>query len=462
MMRKWNKLSAVASLSVLSALPACSGSQGEKGKSPATVGGIALALDVSGLSVESVLLTVASEDTNPPVTRSRTLDVTDPSAAITATEQGLPAGDYGILLAASVVDDPSTERDESQVVCAGGVEGVEVVAGHTTNVEDLVLRCTEEGGDVAIAGGIRISASVGVETTGGCGSQVAELFVGAQQTSVGSEVRLGGAATTGGSLSWSATAGTVEDPTGVETRYVCPDVPGAYAVTLTAVGADGCEESIAVTVTCVGPDVPVCGNGVVEGDEACDDGNTETESCGYGAPDCEVCGASCVLAAATGAYCGDGVVNGPEACDGGDGCSSECTEQAVSLYQQCEACIADASQDAAYRSFNDLCNGDPLCVAVKQCLVEDTSGPGGRSCFVGRAPADCYCGVDSDLDACEADASFSPYGSCVDAIVAGTGDAARLDVLGRITSSSYATGQAYLIIDEATRVCSDACGFAAP
>ena len=48
-------------------------------------------------------------------------------------------------------------------------------------------------------------------------------------------------------------------------------------------------------------DTPTCGDGVVDGDEACDDGNTD---------DADGCSASCQLEA-----CDDGVAQATEACD---------------------------------------------------------------------------------------------------------------------------------------------------
>jgi cysteine-rich repeat protein len=71
------------------------------------------------------------------------------------------------------------------------------------------------------------------------------------------------------------------------------------------------------TVSCSLPKAPVCGNGVVEGSEQCDDGNTTSgDGCS------NVC-------AAEGPVCGNGVKEGTEICDDGnlvsnDGCSSSC------------------------------------------------------------------------------------------------------------------------------------------
>jgi cysteine-rich repeat protein len=65
------------------------------------------------------------------------------------------------------------------------------------------------------------------------------------------------------------------------------------------------------------PENAVCGNGIVEAGEECDDGN---------ANDCDACSNRCTLV--TG--CGDGIVCGTEECDDGnrtdcDGCSPDCT-----------------------------------------------------------------------------------------------------------------------------------------
>jgi len=65
------------------------------------------------------------------------------------------------------------------------------------------------------------------------------------------------------------------------------------------------------------PSTAVCGNGVIEPGEECDDGNSDN---------CDGCSNDCTLV--TG--CGDGVVCGNEECDDGnttdcDGCSSTCT-----------------------------------------------------------------------------------------------------------------------------------------
>jgi len=73
----------------------------------------------------------------------------------------------------------------------------------------------------------------------------------------------------------------------------------------------------------------ICGDGVTDPDEACDDGNTVTEACAYGETACEVCAADCTLQAGETETCGDGTLNGEEDCDhgpanGGRSCDAEC------------------------------------------------------------------------------------------------------------------------------------------
>ncbi len=76
---------------------------------------------------------------------------------------------------------------------------------------------------------------------------------------------------------------------------------------------------------------PVCGDGMITGNETCDDGNTVSgDGCSASCQEevgfhCITAGAPCVKTA----YCGDGIVQSPEVCDdgnsqGGDGCSGTC------------------------------------------------------------------------------------------------------------------------------------------
>lgn len=63
-----------------------------------------------------------------------------------------------------------------------------------------------------------------------------------------------------------------------------------------------------------------CGDSVVDNGENCDDGNTVTEACAYGAQSCTVCGSSCIHVLGATSYCGDGVLDAvnAEQCDDGE------------------------------------------------------------------------------------------------------------------------------------------------
>ncbi|MBF0106893.1 MAG: DUF4215 domain-containing protein, partial [Deltaproteobacteria bacterium] len=101
-------------------------------------------------------------------------------------------------------------------------------------------------------------------------------------------------------------------------------------------------------LTCVEP--TACGDGLKSGSEACDDGNTVTETaCAYGVRNgCNICTADCsqLVQEDTTAYCGDTVQNGPEQCDDGDtedgdGCDTNCTTTAcgngvITSGEQCD------------------------------------------------------------------------------------------------------------------------------
>ncbi len=85
------------------------------------------------------------------------------------------------------------------------------------------------------------------------------------------------------------------------------------------------------SVACVEPDAgctapAICGNGVVEAGEACDDGNAATEACAYGLRACTVCDAGCRSVAGATSFCGNGVVQPGlgEQCDGAVPASDTC------------------------------------------------------------------------------------------------------------------------------------------
>jgi cysteine-rich repeat protein len=107
--------------------------------------------------------------------------------------------------------------------------------------------------------------------------------------------------------------------------------------------------------------ITICGDAVVAGNEICDDGNTEIESCDYGLLNCEICNANCERQAGAVTYCGDALLqeSNNEVCDDGnqviaDGCSDLC---------QVEDGWECAGEPAVCESIcgDDLVVGDEIC-----------------------------------------------------------------------------------------------------
>jgi cysteine-rich repeat protein len=92
---------------------------------------------------------------------------------------------------------------------------------------------------------------------------------------------------------------------------------GKHQITLTAIDSGGLAASAVVQITIVhAPAPPTCGNGVLDPQEACDDGNVV---------DGDGCDGDCTVTA-----CGNGIETADEECDDGnvlaeDGCSATCT-----------------------------------------------------------------------------------------------------------------------------------------
>ncbi|MBK9266451.1 MAG: DUF4215 domain-containing protein [Polyangiaceae bacterium] len=222
----------------------------------------------------------------------------------------------------------------------------------------------------------------------------------------------------------------------------------------------GCEGDVATTSTGSGGSVK-CGNAVVEGDEACDDGNDVSGdgceadcsySCDNSTPetgnvkcddgnwcngpetcsDAHVCtpgqnaddgtscgnGQICIAGACLADICGDGYVNAIEECDDGnmmdgDGCDS-CQFSCVSddPTRNCsnvDPCMGTTCDDATHTCGNPIGDGD-VCALASVCVGGACSptvcGDGVQ--HLGEA---CDDGNTVDGDGCQADCTLLPSGS---------------------------------------------------
>jgi cysteine-rich repeat protein len=111
----------------------------------------------------------------------------------------------------------------------------------------------------------------------------------------------------------------------------------------------------------------VCGNAVVEPGEACDDGNTFSETmCPYGQASCTACSATCSETLnLTGQYCGDGALDGAdgEMCDDGNTVSETACPYGQPNCTQCNATCSETLNltgpfcgDGALDGDNEVCD----------------------------------------------------------------------------------------------------------
>lgn len=123
-----------------------------------------------------------------------------------------------------------------------------------------------------------------------------------------------------------------------------------------------------------------CGDGsVYVGVEECDDGSQNGETCSalYGST-CSSCSVSCRYEVSSGAFCGDGVINGAEYCDGSD-IPYKWFDDALGIYsaENCTAAQVDTARDFDGVTYHcrrvGVCNGGSVNGAYCTANVSFTS-----------------------------------------------------------------------------------------
>jgi|GEM_PF-959261 cysteine-rich repeat protein len=184
--------------------------------------------------------------------------------------------------------------------------------------------------------------------------------------------------------------------------------------------------------SCVAGD-QVCGNGVLEGSEECDDGNTSNndactgqcrlnvcgdeyvytgaESCDRGSENgqsceagyegtCQYCTGQCEYMTRSGSYCGDGVINGSELCDGDDLTYRYFEETTRDVYG---TCTEDELVDGTYYTDESgvvytcnevgVCNGGTdhgeFCTTSRFGELDDHADCPNGSCVAPSCSSDC-------------------------------------------------------------------------
>lgn len=123
----------------------------------------------------------------------------------------------------------------------------------------------------------------------------------------------------------------------------------------------------------------VCGNGVPEGIEECDDGNTQDGDC---------CSSDCAFEA-VGSSCADAAFcNGNETCDGSGACLSGlpvvCNDGVACTSDACDEAndrCASVPDNTACTSDGLFCTGQEICDAVVGCVGTGNPCPTGTTCY---------------------------------------------------------------------------------
>jgi len=263
------------------------------------------------------------------------------------------------------------------------------------------------------------------------------LIGGAGKTGTGGKTSAGGGATTddGGGVvillpeagqGGNATCSGCEDAGGplcgngiLETGEVCDDG--------NQVGGDGCVETCTAVekdFTCPRPgeaciSTVTCGDGIVNGAEQCDDHNT-TSNDGCSATSTAETGWICVIPGqrCRAAMCGDGIIAGSEQCDdgasgdggapkSGDGCDTTCKREAG------WACPTAGAPCHKTVCGDSIIEGDEQCddggrIPYDGCSPTCTAEP---KCTGGTCTAVCGDGLKFPQEACD-DGNTSPGDGC--------------------------------------------------
>ena len=179
-------------------------------------------------------------------------------------------------------------------------------------------------------------------------------------------------------LYWSRADGSLPNSLWVEFLFEIPGVCGDGIPDWNEFCDDGDNNNCTpgCNSTCTGLGIAaICGNGVVQCDEACDDGDTD---------DCTTDCNSICTGTGIAAVCGDGIRCGAEECDDGnadacDGCSPICRIECGDGEVQCAEICDDGNADEC-----DACHGD--CTA-NTFLCGDGYVCGPESCDDGNADA---------------------------------------------------------------------------
>jgi len=242
--------SSVVGLAFALAVTGCSSDTTSEGET----GSLRLGLEVDGITINTVSWVITAERMEP---MEGTIDISAPGSTPSVEVFGLPPGDYTVTL--------STIETDEQTECEGS-EDFSIEVNEVTDIM-VVLRCKLP----QRLGGVRVNAEPNI-----C-AELTKMVVSPLQAAVGDPIDLRASAEDAEgdpiAYGWTATGGSIEDPTGEVTRYTCEEV-GDHRVTVTVTDEEGyCEDGWTVDVTCVVATCPcftVADVAAIATDPACD------------------------------------------------------------------------------------------------------------------------------------------------------------------------------------------------
>lgn len=408
---------------------------------------------------------------------------------------GVPLLGISALGAGNYVLDLKATSADSKYVCDSGKVGFTLSAGQTLTLPTINLQCSTT---VEVDNSGSVLADVNITTSQQTVGSVIETFSygprsvngvknGTTCDFSGAHVALNVAnADAAIAYSWSASpdGDFTLNAKNTQGTYNCKS-GGTKTLTLTGVKG-GQTSTKQVSVVC--SDAPcnfVCGNGILEGTEQCDEATPRCEDPTTGVVDCKItpvcgdnkidapetceppntatCDASCHTVVVT-PKCGDGSVNqASEQCDNGsldsdttpNACRTNCTnpkcgDGVVDTGEQCDAAsLPTATCDATCKTITAppppkhvaciacmeansvvgpgiqavYVDPDAKALTVEQCVID-------QNCFNPVAAA-CYCGPTdtsgaTDLAVCST-AAFQPTGPCLTSIKAAAAPGATND-----------------------------------
>ncbi|MEZ4453909.1 MAG: fibrinogen-like YCDxxxxGGGW domain-containing protein [Nannocystaceae bacterium] len=241
------------------------------------------------------------------------------------------------------------------------------------------------------------------------------LIAACGDDSVGTDSATTSTTSTTTTTAGTATESTTNDATTTETTNGGTMSGTDSTTTTTTTTTTSTTESTSTTETTgvtdsstTEPDL--CGNGVVDDGEACDDGVNDGGYDGC-APDC----------AAPGPYCGDGLVDGPEACDdANDVDDDECTNACAlatcgdGLLQMGEACDDgndDNTDDCLTTCVVASCGDSFTHFGVEEC--DDANDVETDECLPGCIAAKCGDKILWEgMEVCDDGVNDGAYGGC--------------------------------------------------